>query len=547
VTAGASTTASVGGQTYTITVVGVSSDGNMATIDIDGDAFDVSPPTCSGGTCYDSYVTSGDLNVYIKSVRAFEFPAKSGAVQFFVGSEKLELSNTTNQITKGTTILDGATVEFTSVTGDKIYELQIKYIADEEQYLRAGEGFEDPVFGAFKIKLGGISPELDDDTKDLIEIQKSSTTRVKLKFKNKIGDECSMDVMNLTTSGGAAGTAWWAYGTKPIKVINMNETNPLATGSDPIEKGEYFLVSKNKNSYILKYVSSDSTNQLIRLQDVCSASTFDISEQTGFFYLGSDRYTFSSDVDNDILAVNATDHNGGVGQGQVPLFTKNGAMITLKSAEPGNLTIEESTFSESGHTDLTPDQIEIEIDYDTTEVDGISVDPANLQGGLLGKDDTDYYYGVTQAGTYVMQEAVADWVKMYTPKLPSPVFVAVGTDPILSTSGSTTTGTVEEAVKIKNPVGKLVSEIDKTAVDRDLVLIGGPCANSLVADLLEMSSSKPQCSADFTALYPSEGVITVVSDAFGSGKKALIVAGVDRAKTRDLGSKVMRGTLDYSA
>jgi hypothetical protein len=357
-----------------------------------------------------------------------------------------------------------------------------------------------------------------------------------------------MDVMNLTTSGGAAGTAWWAYGSKPIKVINMNETNPLAAGSDPIEKSEYFLVSKNKNSYILKYVSSDSTNQLIRLQDMCSGSTFDISEQTGFFYLGSDRYTFSSDVSNDLLAVNATnDLNGGVGGGQVPLFTKNGAMITLKAGEPGNLTIKESVFSESGHTDLTEQEIEIELDYDSSEIDGISVDPANLEGGLLGKDDTDYYYGVTQAGTYVVQEAVADWVKIYTPKLPSPVFVAVGTDPVLSTSGSTAAGTVEEAVKIKNPVGKLVSEIDKTAVDRDLVLIGGPCANSLVADLLEMSSSKPQCSADFTALYPSDGVITIVSDAFSSGKKALIVAGVDRAKTRDLGSKVMRGTLDYSA
>jgi hypothetical protein len=508
----------------------------MATIDIDGDAFDVSPPTCSGGTCYDSYVTSGDLNVYIKSVRAFEFPAKSGAVQFFVGSEKLVMDNSTGQITKGTTILDGATVEFTSVTGDKIYELQIKYIADEEEYLKSGEGFEDPIFGAFKLKFGGIYPELDDTAKQLIEITKSSSTKLKVSVTNKVGDECSMDVFNRTD---------WSYGTKPIKVINSNAT--VATTVDPVEKGEYFLVSKNKNSYILKYVSSDTTNQLIRLQDMCSGSTFDISEQTGFFYLGSDRYSFDSDVANDQLAVNATDYQGGGASQQVPLYTKNGAMVVLKTGEPGNFTVTENDFSEAGHSDLTAQSIEISTTSDSQEIQTLDVDTTNLIGGLMGKDDTDYYYGVTQAGTYVVEEAVADWVKIYTPKLPSPVFVAVGVDPVLSAAGSTAAGTVEEAVKIKNPVGKLVSEIDKTAVDRDLVLIGGPCANSLVADLLEMSSSKPQCSADFTALYPSDGVITIVSDAFSSGKKALIVAGVDRAKTRDLGSKVMRGTLDYSA
>jgi hypothetical protein len=62
-----------------------------------------------------------------------------------------------------------------------------------------------------------------------------------------------------------------------------------------------------------------------------------------------------------------------------------------------------------------------------------------------------------------------------------------------------------------------------------------------------MSASRPQCVSEFTALYATDGVIKVVSNAFGSGKKALVVAGVDRAKTRLLAEKVMQGTIDYSA
>ena len=62
-----------------------------------------------------------------------------------------------------------------------------------------------------------------------------------------------------------------------------------------------------------------------------------------------------------------------------------------------------------------------------------------------------------------------------------------------------------------------------------------------------MSSSSQTCASDFTAEYPTEGVIKVVEDAFSSGHKALIVAGVNRANTRDLAVKVMQGTLDYSA
>ena len=62
-----------------------------------------------------------------------------------------------------------------------------------------------------------------------------------------------------------------------------------------------------------------------------------------------------------------------------------------------------------------------------------------------------------------------------------------------------------------------------------------------------MSATNPDCSTEFTAEYASEGVITVVDDAFSSGNKALVIAGVDREATRALAIKVMQGTVEYAA
>jgi S-layer protein (TIGR01564 family) len=187
--------------------------------------------------------------------------------------------------------------------------------------------------------------------------------------------------------------------------------------------------------------------------------------------------------------------------------------------------------------------VKISLTNDTTEVDQIAVST----GVTMTPDKNgDYKYGVTAAGTYVKEDVDNEVVTLFTPEEPSAVYVAVGADPEF-VAGGVSGGTVLQAVQIKNSISKLESEIDTAALTRDLVLIGGPCANGLVAELLEMSSASGTCSTEFLALYPTEGVITVESNAFDSGQKALVVAGKDRAATRTLAVKVMQGTVEYDA
>ena len=74
---------------------------------------------------------------------------------------------------------------------------------------------------------------------------------------------------------------------------------------------------------------------------------------------------------------------------------------------------------------------------------------------------------------------------------------------------------------------------DITIVDEDtadtsmnLVLIGGPVANTLTSDLVENGKS----TVDW---YTSEGDIEVIASAFTSGKYGVIVAGQDRTATAE--------------
>ena len=98
---------------------------------------------------------------------------------------------------------------------------------------------------------------------------------------------------------------------------------------------------------------------------------------------------------------------------------------------------------------------------------------------------------------------------------------------------------MQTAVKITKPVAKFANEVSTASLTSDLILVGGPCANSLVATL--MAADNVTCASwSF-----SKGVIKEYATAFGSAQKALVVAGTNAADTRSLAADVMAGTLSF--
>lgn len=111
-------------------------------------------------------------------------------------------------------------------------------------------------------------------------------------------------------------------------------------------------------------------------------------------------------------------------------------------------------------------------------------------------------------------------------------------------STTTTGGTINQVVPITTTVAKLDSEITATdKANKDFVLVGGPCANTLVQTLVtagkmgaDYTCAGGTAGADWTA---NTAYIIVIDDAFATGHQAVVVAGTQAADTR-LASTVLQ-------
>ena len=162
----------------------------------------------------------------------------------------------------------------------------------------------------------------------------------------------------------------------------------------------------------------------------------------------------------------------------------------------------------------------------------------------IGTSDSDVEVLADRYGTYVSKNTDSQGtVDVYYPDNQVVMAVGIGANPVFSVSGES--GTVQEAYQITSAIAKLANEVTGASLTRDAIILGGPCANALVAELMGVSMTWPDCYADFEDL--NTGMIQEYDDAFGSGQKALVIAGTTGANTRALAAKVLAGTMDYSA
>jgi S-layer protein (TIGR01564 family) len=136
---------------------------------------------------------------------------------------------------------------------------------------------------------------------------------------------------------------------------------------------------------------------------------------------------------------------------------------------------------------------------------------------------------------------------------PAPANVAIGSNPVITTVAGAGGGTYNEAIPITNPIAKFASEVTAdSTLDKNIVLVGGPCVNTIVKTLLDEDwNTTDSCNywlnTHETLKTAGNGMLKIVEDVFGSGQKALIVAGTQGVDTRNLiANKVIKPTV-YTA
>ncbi|MBS3056309.1 MAG: S-layer protein [Candidatus Aenigmarchaeota archaeon] len=139
-------------------------------------------------------------------------------------------------------------------------------------------------------------------------------------------------------------------------------------------------------------------------------------------------------------------------------------------------------------------------------------------------------YGVYAKRTTNDQDRVELW---YPDEQVTMDFFVLKSGATTSTSGATTGTTVNEAVPVTTSIAKLdkdVTSADKA--EKNIILVGGPCVNTLVKDLLNTAwGSSNSCSTWSEKYQSGEAIIQLIDNAFGTGTSALIVAGTDAADT----------------
>ena len=533
-----SATVDADGTDYTITFLGWDpANTNTATVKIEYDGGSSTKSWTESNT----YTLPGSTTqVFVNRVDVLATGAEtqSGSMELFVGTDKLELDDGQN-VKKNTETMDYTTVAFSS-TGTKINSLTFSVAPDDDAYLiddttEFGAKFTDPLFGSFKFALEGMSPGLTDSTRDMVKIAKSGTEKVKLTFTNEDGTEYAMDVFYYS-SGWQLGD-----GTRTLFVSEADTSNPA--DADWISKNSYFVLESGEKSYILKYTGYDDDDKVLDFKDTGSSEDYEMTYtgasglRTGTLIIGAAQFDVSYNVTSHKIAVDLNDDNSIDAGDSAVLKTKGDGTIDLSA--PGNVTFTEVKLYSIGDYEPTAKALKFVVNYDTGlgEVSTITM-PSGLLGGQV--ESEKLYHYLSNYGTYVIHDSDSDSAMLYYPgNRPAYVNVALGSDPDITSTG-VAGGTYNKAVPITNPVAKIASEISQdSSLNKDLILVGGPCANGIVETLLKTAWNKTSAcdywlSGDDTDLAAGNGVIRVVENVFGSGQKALIVAGTNAADTRAL-------------
>ncbi len=229
--------------------------------------------------------------------------------------------------------------------------------------------------------------------------------------------------------------------------------------------------------------------------------------------------TYSSDADG--VVTDSTVDN-------VFLVDKSGNEIALDVEYSSGDPVQLGTSSEDAQgTDLSYNST-VDDDYDTK----------------LGGKENDFR---TEYGAIVLDpedNAGNDIVELSVPDEQVKVNVIVsgpGTE-VTTTEGDTVTPKVEP---VRDNIARLDSDtkVESDKLDNNLILVGGPCANDLVASLAEDGKTL-SCDDWLDGTHEGEARIQLLEGAFTPGKVALVVAGLN-AKNTQAACSVLQQYNDY--
>lgn len=575
-------------------------DGEAGTATLDGVEYEITPDildddevrftvvyegtteTTDGMDEGDTFELENGVEIGIDDIFFSEKESKVSSVDFRLGARKVTMEDG-KAVELNDEDLDGSLVDLVSSAGE-LTEINVSFAPEDDVFLKAGDTFEDAIFGAFKIDFDSLA---DNNWEDLKMTTTSSEGR--LEAVNSNDETIKIDVQEVGTD------VYWGDDTAPGGTqVDGNDYNATgATGNLLFTNGDecydidstaladleaacqdilLLVVGSGGEARIIEITDIDTTNDEIDFRDKTTDKSFDDKDYTvnantnidlgfatitlnvsegarnfdGPFELGTEvgitfdtlnqfsNKRFKTSLQGEVLLdlINATAPGAGT------LMTTGDDVVNVSVFDEdegdrlfrwnvsrdsdGDVTL----TSVSGHADGLV-QVSEENDEQQAVLDG---------GNITGEGDAS---GTPWGATLWYDSENKDDL---TIKYPEEQVSAVV---FLSEIESQVIGGVSgRRGQITTSVSKLDTEVTAPASEGNIILVGGPCANRLVARLND-DGKYPWACADLETLPTGAGYsIELINDAFATGQVAMVVAGVSADDTRDAASRVQNFDTD---
>ncbi|MCK5039356.1 MAG: S-layer protein [Candidatus Aenigmarchaeota archaeon] len=308
---GETVTVTIGGTEHTIKLVAVNTNGDKATVEVDGKTDDVDEGASK---------KVNSVNIYIDRASAYQevvdgVALNSGSATLLVGSEKVTIPSS-GTITTGDDADDISGTRATATGGyGALTSLTISVAGESSStdYIKNGGSLTDRVFGTFKINFEGTTPASDDTNTDSILIASSGNKAMQVTLIDLSGTSASVPFAYSATPE-TAGTA----------TLNYDSNSAIATAEGQILRaangGDYFVAygdDVGKLLHVDKVDTDGSSNDKVIIKDVFSGETvYENNPNTASadtFIVGNRVYTIANTTatDEGNITVTASGTTGG--------------------------------------------------------------------------------------------------------------------------------------------------------------------------------------------------------------------------------------------
>jgi len=529
------TTVEVGDKSYNVAITYINGANDQVILDVDG----VKTNKLSEG---DVFKVDSDTYVAVKSNLAGEGDADIDQVEISIGSGKIILENgqevkiNNEYISNIDEYNDAVLKAYITNSSTDIDKIVLEWTLGDDTWIAPGTDLVLPGFETIKLSMAGFTMPGAEMTK----LSNDGQTKAKLETTLEDGD-VSFNILY------ANATNILGIGKDADDLLVTSSTTELIFNTT---QDEWFVASwisgDDAESYLLKVTKIDDSDPVKNVTTIESQAdgstnklTLDIGESDTFNNVKLTLNAASEDDKTVNLTIAATSGSGTASFNN--LYTKDGLTIKLpvNSVAVGDGNINLSAYPTQWIQNFTEEDKDGAINSGESftatwgittegkiEVSSVSVtdypvedDSDNYEGYVVSDLATKTYYATggdqdTLDITYAGDESYAD------------VYVSEA-NAVITALDTPTTG--DASVKKLGSTPVFDDEVSSIQ-DRNIIVIGGSCINSVAAEILG-GAYCGQAFTDETGVGADQFLIKVADSPYDATKTAMLVAGYEAADT----------------